>query len=328
MTSLCPVASGQVTFNWVTIGDPGNPTDPYTNSTYGSVAYEFDMATTEVTHAQYVDFLNSVAASDPYALFNGLMETNPRGGIRRVGDSGAYVYSCIPGRENHPVMFVSFLDAMRFVNWLHNGQGSGDTETGAYTLGTGLSETRNPGATFFIPTEDEWYKASYYQPVTSGGDTDSYWLYPISANEMTTADANYAAAVGDTTPVGSYPANANGVYDLAGNAKEWNETYGFMNLTRGISGGSWGNVQFDLQSLSRFFVLPTQENNTNGIRVARPAAASCLADVNGDGAATPADFNAWILAFNGQAPGCDQNGDGQCTPADFNAWIVNYNAGC
>jgi hypothetical protein len=57
-------------------------------------------------------------------------------------------------------------------------------------------------------------------------------------------------------------------------------------------------------------------------------APSCLADVNGDGAATPADFSAWISAFNAQGPGCDQNGDGACTPADFSAWIANYNAGC
>ncbi|MHC4911370.1 MAG: GC-type dockerin domain-anchored protein, partial [Planctomycetota bacterium] len=54
----------------------------------------------------------------------------------------------------------------------------------------------------------------------------------------------------------------------------------------------------------------------------------CLADVNGDGVASPADFNAWILAFNNNAPECDQNGDGSCSPADFNAWILNFNAGC
>jgi hypothetical protein len=54
----------------------------------------------------------------------------------------------------------------------------------------------------------------------------------------------------------------------------------------------------------------------------------CVADVNGDGQATPADFNAWIIAFNNQLPACDQNGDGLCTPADFNAWVINYNAGC
>ncbi len=54
----------------------------------------------------------------------------------------------------------------------------------------------------------------------------------------------------------------------------------------------------------------------------------CAADTNNDGALTPADFNAWIVAFNAQAPECDQNNDGLCNPSDFNAWIANYNAGC
>lgn len=54
----------------------------------------------------------------------------------------------------------------------------------------------------------------------------------------------------------------------------------------------------------------------------------CAADTNGDGLVSPADFNAWVLAFNTQSPACDQNADGLCTPADFNAWILNFNAGC
>ena len=54
----------------------------------------------------------------------------------------------------------------------------------------------------------------------------------------------------------------------------------------------------------------------------------CLADVNGDGEVTPADFSAWVSAFNTQAPECDQNGDDACTPADFSAWVANFNAGC
>ena len=58
------------------------------------------------------------------------------------------------------------------------------------------------------------------------------------------------------------------------------------------------------------------------------APSGCPADTNGDGIVSPADFNAWIQAFNTMSPACDQNGDGLCTPADFNAWIQNYNAGC
>lgn len=54
----------------------------------------------------------------------------------------------------------------------------------------------------------------------------------------------------------------------------------------------------------------------------------CPADVNGDGLLTPADFSAWIAAFNAGSPAADQNGDGLVTPADFSAWVASYNAGC
>ena len=54
----------------------------------------------------------------------------------------------------------------------------------------------------------------------------------------------------------------------------------------------------------------------------------CLPDTNGDGTLSPADFSAWVAAFNAMSPACDQNGDHLCTPADFSAWVANYNAGC
>ena len=57
-------------------------------------------------------------------------------------------------------------------------------------------------------------------------------------------------------------------------------------------------------------------------------APTCIADTNGDGMLSPADFSAWVAAFNAMAPECDQNSDGVCSPADFSAWVANYNAGC
>ncbi len=53
-----------------------------------------------------------------------------------------------------------------------------------------------------------------------------------------------------------------------------------------------------------------------------------IADVNDDGVLSPADFSAWIAAFNAGDPAADQNADGSITPADFTAWISNYNQGC
>lgn len=76
-----------------------------------------------------------------------------------------------------------------------------------------------------------------------------------------------------------------------------------------------------------FFGFTNFEMQLDNITVT-PTGSECLADTNGDGAVTPADFSAWVAAFNAQAPECDQNGDGSCTPADFSAWVANFNAGC
>ena len=83
------------------------------------------------------------------------------GGITRAGSPDSYTYSVMPGRGNMPVNCVSFWDACRFANWLHNGQGAGDTETGAYSL-TDTPVTRNTGWQWAVTSEDEWYKAAYY----------------------------------------------------------------------------------------------------------------------------------------------------------------------
>ena len=76
------------------------------------------------------------------------------------------------------------------------------------------------------------------------------------------------------------------------------------------------------------FTLPEEGETMAWELIGTTVQTGCTADVNGDGLATPADFNAWIQAFNTQAPECDQNGDGLCNPADFNAWVQNFNVGC
>ena len=81
------------------------------------------------------------------------------------------------------------------------------------------------GTVFAVTSENEWYKAAYYQPVGAGGDTDSYWLYPTASNSITTSDANYIYSVGNVTDVGTYAANPSyyGTFDQGGNVREWND---------------------------------------------------------------------------------------------------------
>jgi formylglycine-generating enzyme required for sulfatase activity len=185
-------ASAAVTFDTVIVGNPGNAADA---TGHGSVAYTYQIGKYEVTNSQYAEFLNAKAASDPLGLYSTNMSSSAVGGITRSGSSASYTYAVKPGHGNQPVVFVSWFDSIRFANWMNNGRGAGDTESGAYTLLGGTptpsnanSITRNSGATIVLPSWDEWYKAAYHQPSGAGGDIDNYWLYATRTNAQPNSD--------------------------------------------------------------------------------------------------------------------------------------------
>lgn len=268
--ALITSAPASVTISWVTVGDAGNAADPTTG--YGAVAYEYRIGKYEVTNAQYGAFLNAKAATDIYSLYSSYM---PSYGITRSGSSGSYSYIVDSALANRPIVQVSWYDAARFSNWLHNGQGSGDTETGAYTLNgnTGLMQ-KNPGAQIYIPTEDEWYKAAYYDP--NKGETGGYWLYPNAANSIAMADANFDSI--SSTDVGTYgdDPSAYGTFDQGGNVYERNDAV--IGSSRGLRAGSWAdggpsgyNGSLMLSSVRLKGGVPTHENPVIGFRVASVA---------------------------------------------------------
>lgn len=241
-----------VNIEWVTIGNPGNAADTPANNCWtagcGSVAYAYRISKYEVTNEQYVEFLNAKAAADPLALYNTNMDSDAQGGIVRSGVSGGYTYATKAGFEDKPVNFVSFYDALRFTNWMNNGQGSASTETGAYTLlggsalpSNGSLVTRNVAAAIFLPSEHEWYKAAYYD-----GAAGTYFDYPAGANAQTTCAAPGATSntgncvSAGVTDVGAYTGSPSpyGTFDQGGNVYEWNEQLVPGSL-RGVRGGSW-----------------------------------------------------------------------------------------
>jgi formylglycine-generating enzyme required for sulfatase activity len=219
-----------------------------------------------VTTGQYAAFLAAVAATDPYGLYDTRMWTHAQGcKIERTGSPGSFAYSVAADWANRPVNFISWGDAARFANWLHNGQPTGapgptTTEDGSYFLNGATADWelepigREPDATWVIPTENEWYKAAYHK---NDGVTGNYFSLPTSTNAATSNDlidpdpgnnATFQRPGPDftigapyyRTEVGAHENSESpyGTFDQGGNVLEFNETVPEWDI-RGIRGGSW-----------------------------------------------------------------------------------------
>ena len=297
---------------WVTVGNPGNARDTRygTFPRFGAVAYTFNIGKFEVTAGQYTAFLNAVAKTDTYGLYDAKMADTAIGSfgcnIKRTGSSGAYDYSVDADWANRPVNFVSWGDAARFANWLTNGQSTGaqngsTTEDGSYYLNGAITDadllavTRKANAKYVIPTEDEWYKAAYHK---NDGVTGNYFDYPTGSNSVPNNDlispdpgntANFNANWPDDLTIGSpyYRTEVGefensespyGTFDQGGNVWEFNEA--IIISYRGLRGGPFSNVDDYMHAAIRNSYGSTSGHDAIGFRVSEvpePATLSLLA---------------------------------------------------
>ena len=171
------------------------------------------------------------------------------------------------GRSRHPVIDVSWDDAQLYVRWLSGRAGHGyrllSESEWEYAARAGTTGPFHVGGT--ISPDQANYNGQWSYP---SGDRDSGGLYR-----------------GRTVPVGSFPPNAFGLYDVHGNVWEWvqdcwNDSYrgapsdgrawesGDCSL-RVLRGGSWGNKPRFLRSALRYWNGSGGRNNVSGFRVAR-----------------------------------------------------------
>jgi len=142
------------------------------------------------------------------------------------------------GLDEHPVVFVTWPAAQAFCQW----------------------------AGGRLPSEAEWEYAA-----RARGDRE----FPWGANPPSPARANYGATgIGATRPVGSYPANPLGLFDLAGNVWEftadaWPGAAG--SGRRAIRGGSFGGGPVNLRIRWRDSHPETNAVAFVGFRCAYPA---------------------------------------------------------
>src|SRR5262245_32367297 len=147
------------------------------------------------------------------------------------------------------------------------------------------------GHAYRLPTEAEWEYSCragsttpFYFGETITTDQANYWgTYPYGSGKKGEHRAK-------TTPVGSFPPNAFGLYDMHGNVQEWCQDaggeLGFLppdypteavvdpqgpptGDTRVERGGSFDNSAHDVRSAARWSYEPSDRDLTSGVRAAR-----------------------------------------------------------
>jgi len=241
------LSTGVANAAYVTIGNAGNAND---TTGYGGVDYSYKISSTEVTIAE---FQASGAGSGGEDYWNVSPKT--------VGTAA-------------PASYVSLYEAMKYCNYLT----TGDVDSGYYGAGgnnmsalSHLAYATANGSTYFVPTENEWYKAAYYDASGAGG-------YSLYANGTGTApvagtDANYSGST--AWVVGTGTEEQNGTDDMMGNVWEWMEDSAGV-----VRGGGFGDSVAYLDSSNRVDYNPSSEIHFVGFRpvevVPEPATAGLL----------------------------------------------------
>jgi hypothetical protein len=192
----------------------------------------------EVTNAFYCQFLNAGGNDDHWSSS---MK------IGRTGGPATYYYTVLPGGwEEHPVLFVAKSDAEAFASW----------------------RSQVEGATYRLPTEQEWEKAAAWDPVEK-----KYYNYGFHRDSIDNTWANYSMGVGMTTPVGYYDGTSPrndaksfyGCYDMSGNVWEWMRDLSGANGA--VRGGSWNFSALCCACSYRDVTTPSNRDDHFGFRL-------------------------------------------------------------
>ena len=270
-TTVDSFGSGLNSFNvsFVDIGNAGNGNDlgagggTY-SSPFGGVAYSYRMGMTEVPQTWIDKAANLGLTNMPAGAWAGLQ----------------------------PAANITWFQAAAFVNWLNTSTG----HQAAYNLNVGATALtlwssaqawqaggqnlyRNKDAYYFLPSEDEWYKAAYHK---NDGVTANYWDYATGSNGipgLTAGGTSPGTAVYDGA--GSAPAAVNnaggpsayGTMGQGGNVSEWQESAmdapnSSSSQLRAFRGGWWQTNASYLSPPSRGGSPPTGSFNYIGLRVA------------------------------------------------------------
>jgi len=259
------------TIDFVSIGNAGNGDDvAFHELAFGGVPYVFRMGVTEVPEVWITE-----------ATASGL--TNVR--------AGAWT-------GNQPAGDMTWIEMAAFVNFLntstdHQAAYQLNASNTALTLWSsaeawqlgGENLYRHKDAYYFLPSEDEWYKAAYHK---NDGVTANYWNYATGSDSVPTAVASgmgagtavynnvtaFPAAVNDAgglSPYGTRGQNGNALELLESALDETNDQSSENRVARG---GDW-RTDLDPPYLERFLSSTSNSAGSLGFRVASVPEPSC-----------------------------------------------------
>jgi len=222
----------------------------------------FEMSTTEITNAQYAEYLNEALASGDIEVKSGDVygKTGDWSGERYLDIGYEYnsnnkfgiyysngTFTVTSGKENWPVVAVTWYGSKAFAIY--------------YELD--------------LPTEAEWEYAAR---------GEKQYMYGTDDGTIDKSKANYDDwPNGYPVDVGSYPANPFGLYDMSGNVWEWcHDWYGNYSsdsaanpmsaLTgsgRVFRGGGWSVIDYGCRAADRVYFRPYVRSYNIGFRVVR-----------------------------------------------------------
>jgi len=235
---------------------PGSGKDPFIIERPDTHLPDYYMAVNETTISMYADYLNEMGKEG--AGWNERMANKRLCGIIRTGINGDYSYEVLPGRENYPVIYVSWYDAYAFLEWCgltipSEVMFEKAFVGGIYLDGDKTGQIKNP-----IP--ERKYPWGNEAPGQGG-------IYRCNFDREEDGFLNLA-------PVGSFNdfPSPYGINDLAGNVSEWTldwytTTYHVgLDGFRMVRGGSWLALPVACDAVSGATQFPIKESSIMGFR--------------------------------------------------------------
>ena len=223
-----------------------------------SLGYDIEMGKYEVTHAEFIEFLNSAGVSSE-GIYEGKTLLNMDSINCAIEHNGDFHFagSRYAESEDCPVIYVTWYGAVAYCNWLSEKNDLSPAYENWKLVNTNKSTIEG----YRLPTENEW------EYTARGGKTGLTTTF-AGSNMIREVAWYWYISEKQTHPVGEKKANELGIHDMSGNVWEWTNTS--SDSYRIWCGGSWSSgVEYCNLTLRQHYSTPHDNSSSMGFRVCK-----------------------------------------------------------